>query len=95
MSYNIEEADPNVVAIMNLFVTINKLTKFYDINQAIDVLDIYFKTGDIGYITKSNDVRDFVANIKLRETMLPLIGDNYNHLSDYISELCSSEKRKL
>lgn len=86
--------EDNLVAVMNLFVAINKLSMHMPTNQAIDALDKYFNTGDMEGIL-SYDVRDFITNTNLRENILPIMNGNYNHLSEYINELRSVKGKKL
>ena len=86
MSYTNEERE-NVKAMMNLFVAINKLSSIYTIDQSIDVLDIYFVTGQAEYISSQDGIRDFIVNSNLREEFLPIYSEGYNHLADYIDSL--------
>ena len=76
-----------LIAIMNMFVAIKKLCKHYTFDQAIDVLDMYFKTDDPVYLTNSDDIRNFIVNNNIRSTIYPLIEGKYKHLYEYIESL--------
>ena len=78
-------------AYMNMFVAINMLTKMYSLDQAIDVLDIYFKTGDSNYLTTEDNIRDFVVSSNIRATIFPLM-EGYPHLADFIDDVCTAKK---
>lgn len=83
----------NLIALMNMFMTIKKLTKYYSFDQAVDVMDIYFKTNDQRYLTKEDGIREFVVNNNIREKIFPIIDGNYQHLMDFIDEFGSSNKK--
>ena len=77
----------NIEALMNMFVAIKKLCVFYSLDQAVEVLDIYFKTNDPTYITNESNIRTFVVNSNIREMIFPLVDGKYNHLIDFINGL--------
>lgn len=89
---NISEERENVRTLINLFSAINKLNKMYTLDQAIDVLDIYFKTGDSTCITSEDGIREFVVNSHIREKLLPSL-ENYNHLAELIDEIYPNETK--
>ena len=92
MSY-IDEERPNIKAMMNLFVTINKLTKNNTMDQAIDILDMYLKTGNSKYITIYDGIREYVENSNILETFQPIYDAGYNHLQDYLNDLTPKKEK--
>lgn len=92
MSYNNKER-PNISALMKMFVALNELCKYYPIDHAIDVLDIYFKTGDPIYLPSPNNFRSSIVNSNIREYMLPIYEEN-DHLYNYLDEITPQKKLK-
>ena len=86
MSY-IEEERPKIRATMDMFVAMKQLTDFYSVDQAMEIMDRYLKTGDEGCIMTYDGVRDFVAKSKIRDTFQPIYDEGYNHLADYINDI--------
>ena len=84
----------NIIAVMDLFVAIDKLLYNMPADQAIDAMDKYLKTGDMEDILSYN-IRDFIIKTNLREKILPIINGRYNHLYDYLNEFCSISEKKL
>ena len=70
----------------DLLIAIKKLSVFYSIDQAVDVLDIYFKTNDEGCLPVTEGIRDYIKNSNLREKIFPLVDGKYNHLMDFIND---------
>lgn len=92
MSY-INEERPNVKAMMDLFVAINELCKYYTLDQAIDVLDIYLKTGNSKNISAFGEVREYVENSNILETFQPIYDEGYNHLHDYLDGIIPKKEK--
>ena len=77
----------------NMFVAIKMLTKYYTFDQAIDVLDNYFKTNDENFITIEDGIRQFVIDNRIRDIIFPLVNGRYNHLFDFINEICAQHEK--
>ena len=92
MKYARDEKE-NLKALMNMFVAINKLSESYSFEQAIDILDGYFKTNDEKYLTTFGGIREFVVKSNMREKILPMIDGKYKHLEDFIVDLSSTNKK--
>ena len=81
------------MTLMNLFLTINKLRVFNTIDQSIDILDVYLKTGDAGVLTTFDNIREFVVNSGIRENILPIY-ETYPHLADFLNEIAPMKKKE-
>lgn len=90
---NLNDEKEYLKTLMNFFAAIKQLCTFYSFEQAIDAMDIYFKTGDETYLTKENGIREFVVSNKIREKMLPVIGSKYEHLEDFLVDFSSPNKK--
>lgn len=93
MSY-LEDEREELQAMMNMFVAIKKLKTIYSMDQAIDIMDEYLKTGNEKVLMNLDDTREFVKNSNFRDTFLPIYDEGYDHLHDYINDICPSKKTK-
>ena len=85
MSYFSDER-VELKALMNLFIAISKLSKYYSFDQAIDVLDIYFKTNNEKVLTENDDIRYFVVSNNIRDFVYPLIVNEYDGLYEFLNQ---------
>ena len=84
---------PEMESMINLFVTLKMLRNYYSMDQALEILDVYLKSGNIKVITTQDDIRDFVAKSNILESFQPIYEEGYKHLSDYIEDI-SPKKQK-
>lgn len=85
MNYK-EKENSTLKGAMNMFVAINKLCSLYTFEQAVDIMDIYFKTDDSKYIPSELGIRDYVVNNGIRDAINPLT-EGKDHLMDYLEEI--------
>ena len=87
------ETKLDFMTLMNLFLAINKLRVFNTIDQSIDILDVYFKTGDAGVLTTFDNIREYVVSSGIRETILPIY-ETYAHLANFLNEIAPMKKKE-
>ena len=90
----VENEKLELKAFMNMFVAIKKLSTIYSLEQAVDVLDAYFKTNDEKYLPKEKEIRNFIVDSHMRDVIFPLVDGKYAHLMDFVDELCQTNKRR-
>ena len=92
MSYkNVQR--PNIEAMMNMFIALHELKKSQTIDQAIDSLDLYLRTGDKKYLTTENDLRERIANTDIVEYFQPIYEEGYDHLYYYLDEIAPTKRK--
>ena len=89
----IKEERPDVKSLISLFVFIDKLSSMYTIDQAIDVLDAYFKSGDQNLLPPQNGIRETIVKSNIKDFCLPIY-ENYNHLYDYVNDMVPTQSLK-
>ena len=76
-----------IVALMNFFVVLKTLNKYYSFDQTIEIMDTYIRYGDPKVITTEHNLRDYVITNNFRDIIYQQIVGNYNHLADYLADL--------
>lgn len=76
-----------IVALMNFFVVLKTLNKYYSFDQTIEIMDTYIRYGDPKVITTEDNLRDYVITNNFRDIIYQQIVGNYNHLADYLADL--------
>ena len=92
MSY-FEEEKEEIRALVDLFDTIKGINKSCSLDQAVDIMDMYLRTGDEKYLTKEDNIRDNVVKSNIRETFYPIYEEGYEHLSDYIEDMIPKKSK--
>ena len=77
-----------------LFDAIRKLCVFYRFDQAVEIMDIYFKDGDVKVITRESGIRDFVVASNLREVLYPVITEKSGDLYGFFNEQLMVKDKK-
>ena len=73
-------------AYVSLFDAIRKLCVFYRFDQAVEIMNMYLKDGDVKVLTRENGIRDFVVASNLREILYPVITEKYGDLYGFFNE---------
>lgn len=92
MSY-FEEEKEGIRALVDLFGTIKGINKSCSLDQAVDIMDMYLRTGDEKFLTKEDNIRDNVVKSNIRETFYPIYEEGYEHLSDYIEDMIPKKSK--
>ena len=77
-----------------LFDAIRKLCVFYRFDQAVEIMDIYFKDGDVKVLTRESGIRDFVVASNLREVLYPVITEKSGDLYGFFNEQLMVKDKK-
>ena len=85
----------NIIALMDFFVVLKKLNKFYTFDQSLEVMDAYIRYGDPNVITTEDNLRDYVIANNFRDIISQQMIGKYNHLADYLADLGTNNISKI
>ena len=76
-----------LIALSDLFKAIRSLCKYYRLDQAIEIMELYMKSNNATYLTMGDNIRGFVTQSNIRNLIYPVIVQDYDGLHDFFNQM--------